>query len=74
MRDVFDLEHTTNIVADDSYIVSYPHLLGYFSAKTSLGAEDVVCGAHMVYGWMPTILELYSGPTKMLSSKVTRRF
>jgi len=21
-------------------------------------AGDVVCGAHMVYGWMPTILEL----------------
>jgi hypothetical protein len=65
MRDVFDLEHTTNILADDSYIVSYPHLLGYFVTKTSLGAADVVCGAHMVYGWMPTILELYSGPTKL---------
>lgn len=65
MRDVFELEHTTNILVDDSYIVSYPHLLGYFAAKTSFGVKDVVCGAHMVYGWMPTILELYSGPTKL---------
>jgi len=24
-----------------------------------------VCGAHMIYGWMPTILELYFEPTKL---------
>ena len=65
MQDVFDLEPATNILADDSYILSYPHLLSYFATKKSLGAEDVVRGAHMVYGWMPTILELYSGPTKL---------
>lgn len=65
MKDVFDLEPTTNILANDSYILSYPHLLSYFATKKSLGAEDVVRGAHMVYGWMPTILELYSGPTKL---------
>ena len=65
MRNVFDLENTTEILADDSYIVSYPHLLSYFAGKTSIGAEDVVCGAHMVYGWMPTILELYAKPATL---------
>lgn len=65
MRNVFDLEPTTNILADDSYIVSYPHLLSYFAAKTTLGPEDVVRGAHMAYGWMPTILELYPDPAKI---------
>lgn len=59
MRDIFTLEPTTQILADDSYVVSYPYLLEYFSSKSSLAAGDVVCGAHMVYGWMPTILELY---------------
>jgi len=65
MRNVFDLEPTTNILVDDSYIVSYPHLLSYFADKTAIGPEDVVCGAHMAYGWMPTILELYPDPAKI---------
>lgn len=59
MRDVFDIEPATKILADDAYVVSYPHLLEYFSSKQLLDAGDVVRGAHMVYGWMPTILELY---------------
>lgn len=60
MRDVFELEGKTRIPADESYIVSYPYLLNHFAAKPTLCAADVVCGAHMVYGWMPTILELGS--------------
>ncbi|AVD81752.1 hypothetical protein C4Q28_06045 [Pseudomonas sp. SWI6] len=59
MRDVFIIEPATQILADDAYVVSYPHLLEYFSSKQSLDAGDVVRGAHMVYGWMPTILTLY---------------
>jgi len=59
MRDIFALEPATQILKDDSYVISYPYLLEYFSSKSSLEAGDVVCGAHMVYGWMPTILELY---------------
>jgi hypothetical protein len=59
MRDIFTLEPATEILADDSYVVSYPYLLEYFSSKPSLEAGDVVRGAHMIYGWMPTILELY---------------
>jgi len=65
MQDIFDLEPTTNIVANDSYILSYPHLLSYFETKTSFDIEDVVCGAHMVYGWMPKILNLNAGPIKL---------
>ncbi|QSA96515.1 hypothetical protein [Methylococcus sp. EFPC2] len=59
MTDIFNLEPNTTVLQDDSYILSYPHLLSYFAAKQSFGPEDVVCGAHMVYGWMPTVLELY---------------
>lgn len=61
MRDIFSLEPTTQILTDDPYIIAYPHLLQYFSSKKSLDAGDVVCGAHMVYGWMPTILEMHPG-------------
>lgn len=59
MSDVFELELNTAIVQDDSYIVSYPYLLSYFASKQVFVAEDVVRGAHMAYGWMPTVLELY---------------
>lgn len=59
MLNVFDLELNTTITQDDSYIVSYPHLLSYFASKQVFGPEDVVRGAHMAYGWMPTVLELY---------------
>jgi len=65
MLDVFELEPATTIHADESYIVSYPHLVSYFASKATISAEEVVCGAHMVYGWMPTILDLYSNPTKL---------
>ncbi len=60
MPDIFALEQSTTISKNDSYLLSYPHLLNYFAAKSSFSAEDLVCGAHMVYGWMPTILDLYA--------------
>lgn len=60
MPDVFELELTTTISKDDSYLLSYPFLLNYFAAKPSITPEEVVCGAHMAYGWMPTILDLYT--------------
>ena len=52
----------TNIPADSSYVVSYPYLRNFFAGKACFGIEDIVCGAHMVYGWMPTALDLYPNP------------
>ncbi len=60
MSDIFALEPGTVIDRRASYILSYPYLLSYFAAKPELGVEDVVRGAHMVYGWMPTVLELHA--------------
>jgi hypothetical protein len=62
MPDIFTLEPTTNIPTDSSYIVSYPYLRNFFAGKARFEVEDIVCGAHMVYGWMPTALDLYSNP------------
>jgi len=62
MANVFDLEPHTRVLQDDSYILSYPHILSYFSAKATFDPADMVRGAHMVYGWMPTVLELYLEP------------
>ncbi len=59
MHDIFDLAKSLKFAEGDSYLLSYPHLLTYFSSKQEFSKSDFVCGAHMVYGWMPTILELY---------------
>jgi hypothetical protein len=61
MREPFELAETLTVAVGDSYILSYPHLLAWFARRTVFSAEDVVCGAHMVYGWMPTIVELDPG-------------
>lgn len=55
---VFPLGERTKIRKDTSYITSYPHLIGYFADKKKITEADVACGAHMAYGWMPTILKL----------------
>lgn len=55
---IFDLESEIFIPQDNSYILSYPYMLSYFSDKQTITPGDVVIGAHMVYGWMPTVLEL----------------
>jgi hypothetical protein len=59
MKKIFDLEPKTNIPRDKSYIISYPYFVSFFRNKDSFSEIDVVCGAHMIYGWMPTILDLY---------------
>ena len=59
MRDIFDLEKHTRIDREQSYIRSYPHLLAWFAERERIGGADVTCAALMVYGWMPTILELH---------------
>jgi len=63
MKNVFELEPTTNISRDDSYIVSYPHILAHFQSFNDFSQKDFVCGVHIVYGWMPTILDL--NPSKL---------
>ena len=57
--EVFDLEQNTYIDNSISYLISYPHMIGFFEKKETIEPSDVVCGAHMVYGWMPTIIDLY---------------
>lgn len=59
MQNVFQVELDTVIEPNVSYLKSYPYLLSYFASKKTLTSEDVVCGTHMSYGWMPTILDLY---------------
>lgn len=64
MRDVFELERTTNIPAG-SYILSYPYILSYFESHDPLSVADFVRGAHIVYGWMPKVLKLHTQPPNL---------
>jgi len=65
VKNIFDLELNTK-VGQDSYIVSYPHILSYFNDLKIIESVDVVRGAHMIYGWMPTILDLKKTPNRSL--------
>lgn len=60
MKDVFQIEPLTLIDRTQSYIRAYPHLLASLRERQVLSEQDFVCGAHMVYGWMPTILEIHA--------------
>jgi hypothetical protein len=59
MQDIFLLEPQTKVDRKKSYIRSYPHILAQLQTESALTERDFVCGAHIVYGWMPTILDLY---------------
>lgn len=59
MKDVFQIEPLTHIDRAQSYICSYPHILSAMKTPHVLDEQAFVCGAHMVYGWMPTILEIH---------------
>ena len=60
MTDVFALEKHTQIDQTQSYIRAYPYLLASMNVSQILDESSLVCGAHMVYGWMPTIVEIHA--------------
>ena len=74
MKNIFEIEPKTNIPIDSSYIISYPYILSYFSEITHFTFQDVVCGAHMIYGWMPTILKLHREPPHVDLNEVAEIF
>jgi len=61
MKDVFELEPHTRISPEDSYVIAYPYILAHFQSLNNFTVRDFVCVAHIVYGWMPTILHLNPG-------------
>ena len=55
---VFDPVLDPTIRIEGTYVQSYPRMIKYFEKIQELTIGDVVVGAHMVYGWMPTILHV----------------
>ena len=58
---LFEDEINTPIDRLNSFIISYPSLLQFFQERDTVSSSDFVIATHMVYGWMPTMLELYTG-------------
>jgi hypothetical protein len=67
LEKIFELESSIPVPQRDSYIESYPYLCSHFSSKAVIDPQDVVLGAHMVYGWMPTVLGLDTGAVRGFS-------
>jgi len=44
---------------DSTFFRAYPALLTFFDKARPFTANDFVCAAHLVYGWMPRILRLH---------------
>ena len=45
---------------EKSYLISYREMLAYFSSFDVVTVHTFITGVHMVYGWMPTMLKLFS--------------
>lgn len=56
--ELFPLAKNLDFKREKGYIKSYPYILDFFKSRDKFTATDFVCGAHMVYGWMPTIISL----------------
>jgi hypothetical protein len=61
LKRVFELE--IKLDTESTYLKSYPILLQHVAQKEHLSFEDIAVFAHMVYGWMPTILKLHFNQT-----------
>lgn len=55
---VFEVANDKTEFSKSSYIESYPYLIEHFANIETLTVGHVVAGAHMIYGWMPTILHI----------------
>ena len=60
MDRLFADERRTTIDRMNSFVISYPYFIDYFAAINTLSVADLVIGSHIAYGWMPTMLELYT--------------
>ena len=55
---VFEDAKKLEINTKNSYLRSYPHFIRFFETIETLDVPDIINGAHMVYGWMPRVLNL----------------
>lgn len=69
---IYELEKITTVDKNSSYIRSYPAMVEYFKNKKILTSNDVIVGAHMVYGWMPTIITIHENSDTISIEEATK--
>ncbi len=50
------------IEENNSYLVSYPEFIKYFSRLDIIEKHHFIIGTHFVYGWMPKVLQIKNTP------------
>lgn len=58
-------ERAVKLQSGDSFLISYPEFIAYFASLETITVHSLIIGAHFVYGWMPTILELKNPGEKL---------
>jgi len=58
LASVYACHRDSSPPVDSSYLASYPAIIEHFQAIEHFTPNHLIVGAHLVYGWMPTILEL----------------
>lgn len=53
-----ELANKIDVTSLTSYLIAYPVFINYFTSIDKITANELIIGAHFVYGWMPTILTL----------------
>jgi hypothetical protein len=60
LKDIVEAEEIVKSDKGSSYIRSYPEFIKYFKDLKTIDVHNFIIGAHLVYSWMPTILDLKS--------------
>jgi len=68
--EILRAERDLDLDRSDTYLVSYPHFVRFFQDLKRITEHNLIVGANMVYGWMPTILDYkardFAGVTALL--------
>src|SRR5258708_34684519 len=63
--DYFAKALSIRILRNDPVHLAYGAFLRFFENKKTLTADDILVGAHMIYGWMPTMLDMNVGDNRL---------
>ena len=60
IENIIAAESKVEIDQNTPYLRAYPEIIRYFRDVGTFTRHEFIIGAHIVYGWMPTILEISS--------------
>ena len=60
IENIIAAENQVEIDPNAPYLRAYPEILRYFRNVNTFTRNEFIVGTHIVYGWMPTILEISS--------------